>query len=227
MTTSNKNNANTFYFLSPGEKISEDKLKQLADINQNRNKKNDFLGYIQNLSQLFGVRKISVTENLKYFIGGFVEGEGSVNASLKRNSRATWGAELDLEFSVTQHVNGINLLITVLTILGTGRIRYKSNSNATMVLIIENRASLMEKVIPFLDKYVVPFASPAKAQRYADFKLLLVMFEEGKHRNYNSFRNEMLPIWHSMRKQQGQVNQAFESLEKAHEELDILYEKRI
>ena len=90
-----------------------------------------------------------------------------------------------------------------------GRIRLKHGSNATLVLVIDNRIMLKERVIPFYKQYVNPFGTEAKTIRIVKFELLLSYIEQGAHRNLNALINEMLPIWDDLRMQRGQRNQTF------------------
>jgi hypothetical protein len=69
-----------------------------------------------------------------------------------------------------QHINGICHLYAALSIFKTGRIRHKGGSNATFVFVIDNRVSLEDKVIPFFESYVVPYASFEKVERMQTFK---------------------------------------------------------
>ena len=46
----------------------------------------------------------------KYWLGGFVEGEGSLLVSIVTNSKVKHGVVLQPEFNVTQHESGLNIL---------------------------------------------------------------------------------------------------------------------
>lgn len=171
--------------------------------------------YKRRIRETFGLESITIDDKQNYFLAGFIEGEGSVSISLKKNSNATFGIELDPVFNITQHVNGIKHLYLALEKFQTGRIRYKTGSNATLVFVIEPRKSLQEKVCPFYEKYVNPFTCPAKKVRYESFKQMLDLFDQKAHLDKDRLINELLPIWQRMRIQSRQTT--FSSLEEAQE----------
>jgi len=220
MNKMNKKNQKPFYYCAPVAEgnitnVPGEILQHVKKINETYSKSKDFPKYMRDLAELFELEKpISTTES-KLFFGGFVEGEASLNVSAKRLETAKFGLLVDPEFSVTQHINGISHLYAALSIFQTGRIRYKAGSNATFVFIIDNRVSLEEKVIPFYENYVVPYASPIKVERMQTFKELLLIFKEKEHLDLGYFLNKVLPLWDSLRMQKGQSNETFECLEKA------------
>jgi hypothetical protein len=201
--------------LQPSEELSKEMRDKLQQINENYKTSADFSKYMQDLGNLFGVSTVQVTEDQKRFLGGFIEGEASMNVSAKKLKTAQFGLLLDPEFSITQHVNGFSTLYLALSIFRTGRIRHKHNSNATLVFVIDNRKSLEQKVLPFYEKYVKPYGSSAKAERLENFIKILALFNEGGHKDLKKFRDKMLPIWDAMRMQKGQSNETFASLEAA------------
>lgn len=202
--------------LSPGEKISEEMLERLKEANEKYSSSKNFQQYLQNLAEIFKLSgELKIQTESKLFLAGFLEGEASLNVSAKKLKTATFGILLDPEFSLTQHVNGFSILFFALQVFQTGRIRSKSGSHATLVFVIENRRSLEEKVIPFYKQYVAPYGSTEKVRRLAKFERLLDLFNQGAHKQLDSFSNNMLPLWDEMRKQKGQSNETFESLEEA------------
>lgn len=190
------------FMLKPGECLSSEMRDKLTDLNLivKSNKKQD--QYIKNLCQLFEITELpSITTELKYWMAGFIEGEGSINVSCKEGKTAEFGIFLDAEFSVTQHVNGVANLVLLMQIFQAGRIRFKSGSNATMVFCIDNRVTLQEKVIPFLKEYSAKFSGTAKKKRLQQFEQLLTWLQEGKHRDFDFFMNQMIHLWQEMRVQ--------------------------
>lgn len=202
-------------FLAPNQKIPEEILKKLQQVNDVYTKNKNFVEYKKNLEVLFCVKPKNNCKELRNYLGGFITGDGSINVSAKKEARAKFGVVLDPEFSATQHINGIDELVNLLSVLNTGRISYKNKSNATMVYIIGARQSLIEKVLPFYEQHVIPYCSPIKAKRFDNFKKLLKLFEENAHLDKNRFINEMLPLWDQMRMQINQTNQSFKTLEQA------------
>lgn len=204
--------------LKPGEVIPPYLLNELKKANDSFKKSQNRAQYLNELKSMFKIQgDFKVTTESKFWLGGFVEGESSINVSCKKLATAKFGILLDAEFSITQHVNGFSILYAALVTFQAGRITYKSGSNATLVFTIDNRQTLEEKVIPFFENYVVPYGSTEKVSRLEQFKKLLELFEQKAHTNENTFVNKMLPVWDSMRKQVGQSNQTFSTLQEAQE----------
>ena len=201
--------------LLPGEKLSSEFCATLQKTNAQRAQ--SLTQYIKTLCALGNLPPVkSQTEKHKQFLGGFILGEGSLNVSVKKGKGALCGLYLDLEFSCTQHVNGLWHLISLCYLFQSGRIRYKSGTNATLVFTIQDRTTLWEKVVPYWQKYILPHVRDDPGQsRFNTFVHLLIAFRQGKHKVADSFIQEMLPLWDSMRQQRGQAHESFSSLEEA------------
>lgn len=173
--------------------------------------------YTRRVRELFNLNSIAISEKKCYFLAGFIEGEGSISISIKKNDKYPFGLELDPVFNITQHVKGISNLYLALEVFQTGRIRFKHGSNATLVFVIESRKSLQEKVCPFFEKYLIKsgLSSDFKQTRYKQFKEMLDLFDNKAHLNRDLFINQLLPIWDSMRIQT--KKQTFKDLEEAKE----------
>jgi len=203
--------------IKPGEPIPEDLLKQLKEANQRYTKNKKFKLYLEDIKKIFKISTVVVTTESKLYLAGFIGGEGSVNVSAKKLKTASLGLVIDPEFSITQHMNGVGTLYLALEVFQTGRLSYKSGSNATLVFRIDNRKSLQEKVMPFIRQYVFPYSSEYLRKRAEQFQKLLNLFDQNAHLEYNSFVNEVLPLWSLLRKQEGQTNQSFPNLLAAQE----------
>lgn len=203
------------FILQPGEKMPQNKLDQLTSINEKYTQTKDFPRYLNDLKQLFPIKDYPVTTKTKFYLGGFLEGEGSLSVSAKKLKTAKFGILVDPEFTVTQHVNGFENLYLALKIFQTGRIRHKKSSNATLVLTIDCRQNLEQKVVPFYETYVIPFGSVEKTERLKKFNKCLAFFNEGVHKDKTKLMQQMLPLWDEMRRQKGQSNEAFANLQEA------------
>ncbi len=200
--------------LKPGERLPQNIIDGLKKANSTMNKSANFSQYKNTIQILLQCSDfVSMNEMQKYYLGGFLEGEGSLAVGAKKGKNCKFGAYLDPCFNVTQHVNGAKHLYECLCFFGTGRIRYKNGSNATLVFEIDTRRSLQEKLVPFYREYVIPFACKAKRKRFENFCSLLDAFDQKKHLEFRSFVYELAPIWDEMRMQKGQSNQTFASLE--------------
>lgn len=205
---------NMSILLKPSEKLPQNIIDGIKEANATIKKTANFQHYKKTIRKLLQCPEyIPMSEMQKYYLGGFIEGEGSIVVSAKKGKNCKFGAYLDPAFNVTQHVNGAKHLYECLCFFGTGRIRYKSGSNATLVFEIDTRQSLQQKLVPFYSEYVIPFACNAKRKRFQNFCVLLDAFDQKKHLEFRSFLYELAPIWDEMRMQKGQLNETFVSLE--------------
>lgn len=207
-----KFNKNQQILLLPGESLSADLSESIKNLNKGKPTTPE---YKKRVEELFGLQPQQVTKEMKIFLGGFVEGEGSISIAAKKNKYGKFGIDLDPNFNITQHINGVKHLHLALEVFGTGRISHKASSLATLVLTIEARKSLVGAVCPFFEQYVIPYSSPAKTQQYLKWKQLLDLFDQGAHLNKNRMINELLPIWDEMRIQRGFKGAAFSDLQEA------------
>lgn len=200
--------------LKPGEKLPQSIIDGLKEVNAKIKKSKNFSSYKRRIQELLQCTDyVPLKESQKYYLGGFLEGEGSLSVGAKKGKGCRFGAYLDPAFNVTQHVNGVKHLYECLCFFGTGRIRHKSGSNATLVFEIDTRQSLQTKLVPFYSEYVIPFACEAKKTKFQKFCYLLDAFDQKKHLELQSFLYELAPVWDEMRMQKGQSNETFRSLE--------------
>jgi hypothetical protein len=199
-------NQKPFYYCAPGTVVSEEILQRVKEINETYSKSKDFPKYMQDLKKFFKFKKPITTTILKV-------GEASLNIRAKKLKTAKFGVIVDSEFTATEHINDIRHLYAALSIFKTGRIRHKGG--AEFVFVVCDRVSIQDKVIPFFESYVLPYASFEKVERMQTFKELLLLMKSKEHLNLEGLINKVLPLWDSLRIQRGQKNQAFESLDAA------------
>lgn len=212
------NNAEEEFYLRPRESLSYEIRRRIQAANTAKRNSKNFQQYKSEIQNIFGIRNKKITENDLIFLGGFIEGEGSLSVSIKTTNAAesrNFNVLLDPEFTITQQANGASLLYLALDHFGTGTISYKTGSNSTLVYKIDNRRSLQEKVVPFYRKYVIPYGSRAKIRRFETFQDLLDAFNRNEHQNADTLINVLLPLWDSLRVQTNNVNQRFVNLEDA------------
>lgn len=123
--------------------------------------------------------------NFKYFLGGFIEGEGSLTISIKKKPHTRFGYTLDPEFFLYQHISGIELLKNAQKMFGSGRIFLKSGSENVYVFAISNRKTIIDKVIPYFKKYVLPFSQ--KFSFFNTYVYIVNSLEQKKHLELKSF----------------------------------------
>lgn len=120
-----------------------------------------------------------VTEQSKYFLGGFIEGEGSLTVSVKHHPTSKFGFLVDPEFYLYQHESGRSLLELAQQTFQCGRIDPKSGSPRVLTYGITARRSIQEKVLPFFERYVVPFS--CKAATFECFREICEMMNRKEH----------------------------------------------
>lgn len=119
-----------------------------------------------------------VTEQLKYFLAGFIEGEGSFCVSIKKHTASRFGYLIDPEFFIYQHQRGRKILEMAQRVFSAGRIYPKPGNESVLVFAIDNRRSIKEKVIPFVDKYMLV---TGKENEYKLFTQIVRALENREH----------------------------------------------
>lgn len=116
----------------------------------------------------------ALSEKHKYWLGGFVEGEGSLLVSIVTNPKVKHGIASQPEFNVTQHESGLNILNSYKTLFnGLGNLKEKSGSNQVWVYSIKGIKNIKELVLPYYEEYVVPFSSKHKSDVFNRFKSII------------------------------------------------------
>ena len=145
---------------------------------------------VNQLERLSKLRKFLNTKggykNFSFFLSGFVEGEGSLWASVVLFPSSTLGIKINLGFSIYQHESGLPLLILIRDYFKTGRIYLKSGSLNVWVFEINDRTSLREKVIPFFQDYILPLSckfGTLEEGTFFHFHQILLLFQQKKHLN--------------------------------------------
>jgi len=122
--------------------------------------------------------------NYLYFLGGFVEGEGSNTVSITVNKNFKYGISIKPEFNVTQHKNGRDTLLSFKELFGAGSVVLKSGSEDIYVYTIKGISIMIEKIIPFLVTYVQPFSG--KKNEFELFEKFVQMSANGGQGNKNT-----------------------------------------
>ena len=135
-----------------------------------------------------------ISEEQKRFLAGFIDGEGSVCVSIKKHKNGKFGYLLDPEFFIYQHKSRRSILDFAKLYFGAGRIYPKVGNEDVLVFTIDSRKSLLEKVIPFLEKYM-KFST--KVEDYKKFKKIVLSLEKKKHWNKEGMI-ELVNIAYSM-----------------------------
>jgi len=125
--------------------------------------------------------RLQITDDFKWWLAGFIEGEGSYCISLKQHPTAKFGFYIDPEFFIYQHKTARELLDRAKTFFGTGSIVPKPGNEDVLVYKITSRRSIVEKVIPFLEKHM-RYNSDVKRQNFLAFKESVLLLEDKAHK---------------------------------------------
>ncbi len=122
----------------------------------------------------------SISEAKKYWLGGFAEGEGSVSASVKIHSDFRFGVNVQPEFGVTQHENGKHILAEFKDLFdGKGSLHLKPGSQDVWEFKLSGLTNLIDHVVPFYLKYVIPFSGKVK-----EFNTFLEILERKQRKEH-------------------------------------------
>ena len=124
--------------------------------------------------------RLGSDEAANWFLAGFIEGEGALCVSIKQHPTCRSGYYVDPGFFLYQHESGRPLLELAQRTFGSGRISRKSGSSRVLVFEVSSTAVLREKVVPFFERYVVPFS--CKAATFERFKEILDAMHRHEHR---------------------------------------------
>jgi hypothetical protein len=117
-----------------------------------------------------------------WFLGGFVEGEGSNSVSVTIHKNFKFGINIQPVFNVSQHKNGLNILYSFKELFeGAGSVVEKSGSPDIFVYTIKGYKQIIKYVLPFLEDYVQPFS--CKKEEFNIFKEIVILSSEGKQRH--------------------------------------------
>jgi hypothetical protein len=134
-----------------------------------------------NLNQQERILELVQDENYKFWLGGFVEGEGTLVISIVRNSDVANGIVLQPEFSVAQHENGIQILHSFKALFeGKGSVHAKSGSEKVWVYSLKGIQNLKQYVLPFFSNYVVKYSSKYKSDVFQNFQDIIARLDTNK-----------------------------------------------
>jgi hypothetical protein len=123
--------------------------------------------------------RLGSAESANWFLAGFIEGEGALCVSIKKHPTCRSGFCVDPEFFLYQHEGGRRILELAQATFESGRIYRKSGSETVLVYEVSSTRALREKVVPFFERYVVPFS--CKGQTFERFREILESMERGEH----------------------------------------------
>jgi hypothetical protein len=127
-------------------------------------------------------------DNYKFWLGGFIEGEGSLTISIVKSDKAPLGIYLQPEFNVSQYINGIKILNSFKNIFNNkGQVNKKSGSPNVWVYSLKGTSNLINYLIPFYLKYVVIYSSKYNNDEFNKFVTILNKLKEKSKYNKDEF----------------------------------------
>jgi LAGLIDADG DNA endonuclease family protein len=123
--------------------------------------------------------RLSRPESAKWFLAGFIEGEGSLAVSVKKHPTCRFGYIAGPEFFLYQHESGRRVLELAQVIFNSGSIYPKAGNPKVLVYRVSSRGVLLERVIPFFERYVVPFS--CKTEMFEGFRAIVEMMHRKEH----------------------------------------------
>ena len=119
--------------------------------------------------------RLASAESANWFLAGFIEGEGALCVSIKAHPTCRSGFSVDPGFFLYQHESGRRLLELAQETFGSGRIYRKPGSSTVLVYEISSTRVLRETVVPFFERYIVPFS--CKVRTFERFREILASME--------------------------------------------------
>lgn len=120
------------------------------------------------------IESLVKNNNYKYWLGGFIEGEGSLTISIVKNNKLRWGFALQPEFNVTQHISGLHVLYSFKHLFDNlGSVHKKSGSENVWVYVLKGIYNVKTHALPFYEEYVTPFSSKYKYEQLENVKYIV------------------------------------------------------
>lgn len=132
-------------------------------------------------------------DRYKYWLGGFIEGEGALVISIVKNDKVKNGIRLQPEFNVVQHENGVNILYSFKILFGDlGSINKKSGSDKVLVYSIKGVQNIKNYVLPFFEKYVIEYSSKYKYNVFEEYSNILNKLDGNRNKSFE--KNELIEL---------------------------------
>ena len=133
---------------------------------------------------------------LNYFLAGFADGESSFSVAIIRHPMQKFGWMINPVFQVYQHEKHRYILEVFREVFKTGSIYRKSGMHPVLNFSIDSRCSILERVIPFFERYPLI----VKEEAFSKFKQIVRAMEAKEHLHINGFKR-LVAIAYSMNQQ--------------------------
>ncbi len=138
---------------------------------------------LDNQQERFSRMIYPITENLKWFVSGFVDGEGSFCLNIKQRKDSKYGLRIEPAFYVYQHERGIKILELIQMMFGCGSIHRKSNPSSVFTYQISGIQPCFSKVLPFFETYPLI----VKSKTFEIFSKAIKMMHSKEHLTKSGF----------------------------------------
>jgi hypothetical protein len=134
---------------------------------------------IQKIASMFhGKQKF-----INYYLAGFADAECSFSVAIIKHPMQKFGWMINPCFQVYQHQRHKEILEFYKFVFGTGSIYRKSGTHPVLNFSIDSRRNLLEKVIPFFERYPLV----VKHKEFKKFKEILQSMERKEHLTKKGF----------------------------------------
>ena len=124
-----------------------------------------------------------------WYITGFVEGEGTFHVAIYKDSKMKFSLKFIPEFHINQSFLRQETLLEIKQYFACGYIKNNHKQNIkddTLVYVVRKRDDLLNKIIPFFEKY--PLLSD-KNKSFVLFKQIVNLLDSGQHSNLAGTKN--------------------------------------
>jgi len=129
-------------------------------------------------------RFLGDVDNLKWYIAGFVDGEGCFSISIRRSKYAALGWTINPLFQVYQHKDNSYVLFICQKVFGCGYISKKGGNPSCFTYCVDKIADILKYVIPFFEQH--PLLGE-KNQNFLLFKQIVVGISRKQHLTADGF----------------------------------------
>src|SRR3989344_1928753 len=98
-------------------------------------------------------KDLKFSEEILHHLAGFVDGEGAFPIQMRKTFDTKFGFTITPEFKISQHKDNGEILYILQKSLDCGKISIKSGQPNLLILVEKNRKNLLQKIIPFFEKY--------------------------------------------------------------------------
>lgn len=101
------------------------------------------------------INNLVENKNYRYWLGGFIEGEGSLTLSITKNNKLSLGFAIQPEFNVAQHISGLHILNSFKLLFNNlGNVHKKSGSENVWVYVLKGTFNVKTYILPFFSFFL-------------------------------------------------------------------------